>query len=533
MAYLVHQLLYDAAGRDPHKTCLESTSKSWSYEACVAAARNLAAALIELGLQRGERVATWLLKSPEEALSLLGISAAGGIFVDINRMVRPRQVEHILRDCQASMIVVPRSRLRSLTRLLDPHGGGLPDLRAVLVLPDIKSTPPLPEGAPPVLDLVQALETPAAREIDCPSIDRDPAGIIYTSGSTGLPKGVVVSHHNVVAGARCVSSYVRNTSDDAILSILPFSFDYGLNQLTSALCVGATLVLQPYLGPADVLSAARELRVTGLAGIPPLWADLLQLDWSADDFAELRYITNSGGTFPVEMVRRYRERLPRTRIYLMYGLTEAFRSTYLEPAEIDRRPDSMGKAVPNAEILVLDPEGRPCKPGEVGELVHRGAHVALGYWNAPELTAARFRPDPTARPEVDPGERVVYSGDYVRTDEEGYLYFVGRRDEMIKASGFRVSPTEIEEYFHNEGDVSGVVAFAIKGEGVDDTIVVVATLKSGATLGADELRKRVARAMPSYMAPAEIVLRDRFPRTANGKIDRTAVKRDFLAGRQG
>jgi acyl-CoA synthetase (AMP-forming)/AMP-acid ligase II len=312
-------------------------------------------------------VVVHLDKSVEEAASLLAISRAGGIFVDANLQLRSPQLRHILIDSGARLLIVSAARLPTIAGALE----GLDDqVRVILV----GAQPEADAGHTAWQGLVESGD-PGFGEVR--RIDVDPAGIIYTSGSTGAPKGVVVSHRNLVAGAESVSEYLENTPQDVVLSVLPFSFDYGLNQLTTTLLVGMRLVLQRYVGPADILAAARRHAITGLAGIPPIWTSLAELDWSQDaPFAHLRYITNSGGAFPPSLVDRYRARLPRTRLFLMYGLTEAFRATYLPPEAIDERPGSIGKAIPNAEILLLDDSGAPCAPGQIGQIVQRGAHVA-------------------------------------------------------------------------------------------------------------------------------------------------------------
>jgi acyl-CoA synthetase (AMP-forming)/AMP-acid ligase II len=338
-----------------------------------------------------------------------------------------------------------------------------------------------------------------------------------------MPKGVVLSHRNLVAGAESISTYLGNTSADRILSILPFSFDYGLNQLTTTLLVGATLVLKTHLSAGDTLKTLESERITGLAGIPTLWSQLLQADWIGVTLPSLRYITNSGGRFAEQHVREYRARVPHVRIFLMYGLTEAFRSTYLDPDQVDVRPTSIGKAIPNAEILVINDQGQPCGPDEIGELVHRGAHVAQGYWNEPTLTAQRFQRNPLQSSSLPQDEWAVFSGDLVKKDEEGYLYYVGRKDHMIKTSGFRVSPTEVEEYFYNTGLVQDAVAFSVPDPMLGEKIIVTLSFRPDVTIGAEELLAMVSRQMPTFMVPKEIRVMDRLPRTSSGKLDRPLV----------
>ena len=363
-----------------------------------------------------------------------------------------------------------------------------------------------------------------ARLPDC--IDSDMAAILYTSGSTGKPKGVVLSHRNLVTGAISVSRYLNNRPDDRILAVLPLSFDYGLNQLNTAFYTGATAILMNYLLPRDILTTVKQEQVTGLAAVPPLWAQLAQLDWK--DAQSLRYITNSGGAMPRATLAHLRSALPDTQIFLMYGLTEAFRSTYLPPGEVDKRPDSMGKAIPNAEVMVLREDCSHCAPGEPGELVHRGPLVSLGYWNDADKTAACFRPLTPRQSGLTIPELAVWSGDTVRMDDEGYLYFIGRRDDMIKTSGYRVSPTEVEEVIYATEKVAEAAAFGVPHPTLGQAIVVVAVPRTGFALDRDVLQSACKQHLPAFMQPALIELRQTsLPRNPNGKIDRKMLAGEF------
>ena len=361
------------------------------------------------------------------------------------------------------------------------------------------------------------------------AIDADMAAIMYTSGSTGQPKGVVLSHRNLIVGAESVSHYLGNTPDDVILSALPLSFDAGFSQLTTAFSVGAHVVLLNYLLPADVVRLCAQHRVTGLTGVPPLWIQIADQDWPAEVAGHLRYFANTGGRMPKATLDRLRSLFPAARPFLMYGLTEAFRSTYLDPAEVDRRPDSIGKAIPNAEILVVRPDGSLCGPGEEGELVHRGALVAMGYWNNPERTAERFRPAPAREPGLCTEELAVWSGDTVVMDEEGFLFFVGRTDEMIKTSGYRVSPTEIEEAAYDTGLVRDAVALGVEDAKLGQHVVLVVSPPRDATVDVDALLARMRKALPLYMLPKRVDVRPEIPRSPNGKFDRALLRKELTA----
>jgi acyl-CoA ligase (AMP-forming) (exosortase A-associated) len=359
-------------------------------------------------------------------------------------------------------------------------------------------------------------------------VDADMAAIMYTSGSTGKPKGVVLSHRNLVAGAHSVAEYLENSPADRILAVLPLSFDYGLSQLTTGFRAGACVVLLNHLLPQDVLRAVRDEAITGLAGVPPLWRQLAGLNWPAD--CTLRYLTNSGGAMPRPTLDALRRALPAARPFLMYGLTEAFRSTYLPPEELARRPDSMGRAIPNAEIMVLRPDGSECAADEPGELVHRGALVGMGYWNDPVNTALRYRVLAPRVAGLTLPEIAVWSGDTVRKDAEGFLYFIGRNDEMIKTSGYRVSPAEIEEVVYARQQVAEAAAFGVPHPALGQAIVVVASVRDGVALTPEELLAACRPELPGYMLPAKIVIwPESLPRNPNGKIDRKQLSLQFLA----
>jgi acyl-CoA ligase (AMP-forming) (exosortase A-associated) len=357
-------------------------------------------------------------------------------------------------------------------------------------------------------------------------IDTDIAAILYTSGSTGRPKGVVLSHRNMVAGAKSVASYLENGSHDTLLAALPLSFDAGFSQLTTAFHAGARVVLLNYLLPRDVLRAMEREKVTGLTAVPPLYIQLAGLEWPSAIGEHLRYFANTGGRMPRETLMALRARVPKAKPFLMYGLTEAFRSTYLPPEEVDRRPDSIGKAIPNAEILVLREDGTECGPDEPGELVHRGALVGQGYWNDAEKTAERYKPLPAGIGGRLAGlqipEIAVFSGDTVRRDAEGFLYFVGRRDEMMKPSGYRVSPTEVEEILYATKLVGECVAFGADHPTLGQSIQVIATAPDGgAELDVATLLAQCRIHMPAYMVPAGVTaMSGPLPRNPNGKIDR-------------
>lgn len=514
-----HHLLRQAAAATPDAPALTYRDATISYAETWRMSRAAADQLLTLGLQRGDRVAIYLEKRFETVTSFFAVSAAGGVFVPVNHVLKAAQVGHILRDSNARVLVTSADRLSQLASVLPETlvahvivvGDAVFDASASCQVHSWDSGPA------------------AARDpLRSRAIDIDPAAILYTSGSTGKPKGVVLSHRNLIVGAESVSSYLKNTSDDVILSVLPLSFDAGLSQVTTAFSVGAHCILMNYLLPREVPRLCAQYGVTGLTGVPPMWLQLAELSWPAEAASRLRYWANTGGRMPRATLDRLRGIFTGADPYLMYGLTEAFRSTYLDPSEICRRPDSIGKAIPNAEILVLRPDGTPCDPGEEGELVHRGALVALGYWNDPVRTAERYRPVQHPEQEWRAPERAVWSGDTVVADNEGFLYFVGRRDEMIKTSGYRVSPSEIEEAAYATGFVRDAVAVGVDDPGLGQRIVLIAT-PTTAEIDVDALTAALKRALPVYMVPSRIHLRDELPRSPNGKYDRTRLMSELMS----
>ncbi len=521
MTALLHDLILMSAARSPAAQALTYQGQSRTYEQLAREMSGAAALLIGLGLRRSERVAVYLEKRLENVIAVFGAAAAGCVFVPVNPLLKPDQIAYILQDCNVRILVTSVERLKVLAPVL----AECPDLRAVMVVGGT--------GRPAAianLEVVAWNDALSSGGAARPHrvVDTDMAAILYTSGSTGMPKGVVLSHRNMVAGALSVAQYLENRAEDRILSALPLSFDAGFSQLTTAFSCGASVVLINYLLPRDIIVACERERITGLTAVPPLWIQLAQLKWPQAAQESLRYIANTGGRMPKATLDLLRTALPKTLVYLMYGLTESFRSTFLSPSELDRRPDSIGKAIPNAEVLVVREDGTPCDPGEPGELVHRGALVSLGYWNDPEKTAERFKPAPGQPAGLTLPEIAVWSGDTVRRDEEGFLYFISRRDEMIKTSGYRVSPTEVEEVIYATRLAGEVAALGIPHPVLGQAIVVVATARDGARLDAEELLIECRQRLPAFMVPAYVTVREgSLPRNPNGKIDRKLMAQEL------
>ena len=462
-------------------------------------------------------------KSPEYVVATFAASLAGGVIVPVNGLLKPEQVGYILRDCGVSYLITTTVKYRSLKPVLET----CPDIRHVIVLDEPSASKFEDEHSPHQLsELAKSGHNQAP---NCPrAIASDVAAIMYTSGSTGKPKGVVLSHSNLTIGTQSVAGYIGNNEQDRILAVLPFSFDAGFSQLTTGLYTGACIVLHDHLLARDIVRIVDREKVTGITGVPPLWMQIAEQKWPGDSADSVRYIANTGGKMPRETLTQLRSIFKNADPYLMYGLTESFRSTYLPPAELDNRPDSIGKAVPGVEVLIVDDEGKPCANGVPGELVHRGPLVSLGYWNDPQRTAERFRPAPGQPEGIPTPELAVWSGDTVRSDEEGYLYFVGRRDEMIKTSGYRVSPTEIEEVAFESGFILEAAALGIPHGKLGQAILLVVKTEETEEMTASNLLAEYRKKVPNYMIPMAILSRESLPRNANGKLDRKQMTSEFI-----
>jgi len=449
--------------------------------------------------RKGARVASWAAKGELTCLLPLAAARAGLVHVPVNPLLKRAQVAHILADSGAELLIGTATRLASL------EPGDVP-------------------GSCAVLEEAGALAAAEAAGLERGPSQADPdelAAILYTSGSTGRPKGVMLSHANMWLGAVSVAHYLGLADDDVTLAVLPLSFDYGQNQLLSTWYAGGCVVPLDFLFPKDVAKACAKHGVTTLAAVPPLWVQLTETDWPEEARAPLRRLTNSGGALTVDLVRSLRAMFPEARLFPMYGLTEAFRSTYLDPALVDTHPTSMGTAIPFAEILVINDAGEVAADGEEGELVHCGPLVAQGYWQDPERTAERFKPAPAAS---HYGGMAVFSGDRVKRDADGLLYFAGRRDAMIKSAGNRISPQEVEEAALASGFAVEAVALGVPHARLGQAVHLVVR---GDEAGREELAKRLQRDLPNFMQPQMIHWRAAMPLNPNGKIDRTALQAEL------
>ena len=510
----------------------------YSYEELNLRIGRLAAWLSAQEFTPGDRVATWLGKGEIACLMPLAAVRAGLVHVPVNPLLKAAQVGHVMEDSGARVLITNAGRAASL----NPPRNGEGDRAAGVVegtlgleqgaMPRAPSvTPPLRSDAPPpdfrvadekaVLEVLDDTSAPTLPPLPSTTDPDTLAAILYTSGSTGRPKGVMLSHANLALGAVSVAQYLNLTPDDKTLAVLPLSFDYGQNQLLSTWRAGGCVVPLDYLTPRDVIKACAKHGITTLAAVPPLWVQLAEQDWPAEASQTMRRLTNSGGALTPTLVKMLRSIFgERTNIFAMYGLTEAFRSTYLDPALIDANPTSMGQGIPFAEIMVVAPDGSEAAPDQPGELVHAGPLVAQGYWQDEARTAERFKSAPAFSAH---GGLAVWSGDTVRRDADGLLYFVGRDDAMIKTSGNRVSPTEIEEAAVESGLVAEACALGRKDERLGAAIVLF--VRGGGD--AEGLKAHLKATLPNFMQPAEVVWLEAFPKSANGKLDRNVLSEGF------
>ena len=492
----------------PEKEAIFGGGASLTFRQLHAEAVAAAQALAQLGVRPGDRVGICMQKTLDQVVAILGVLWANAILVPIHPVHRADQIGHVVDDCEMKLLLTESQRIAELRDAA--HG-------RILI-----GRGPAEQGVDSLAELRREYQ---ASEPFFQCEEGDTAAIIYSSGSTGKPKGIVISHRNLADGARIVASYLGTKSVDRIAGVLTLNFDHGLNQLWQTLYVGASLYLHDLIFPRDLFRMLAAQRITALPTMPVIISRMFDPRLPGPegdlDFSALRYVSTTGGTVTARMLEQLQNVFPGTEIVLMYGLTEAFRSSWLPPAQLAARPTSIGKAIPEVELYVLDEEDRECPAGVPGQLVHRGGCIAKGYWNAPGATAERFR-------QIDrfPNETVVFSGDLVRRDEEGYLYFLGRMDSMIKTHGFRVSPTEIEEHARRVECLVDAVAFGVDNPEIGQDIAVVYTTTDGVPVAPDTLTEHFHMGMPHHMVPRWFIHLEAFPATGSGgKVDRVLARR--------
>jgi long-chain acyl-CoA synthetase len=510
---LVNQFLQQSAERFPDKVALVCDDQRLTYAEIEEQANRLANGLLALGVQRGDRVALWLPNSVEAVVAIFAILKAGAVFTVVNPTTKPGKLAYVLDNCSASALFAPGKNEAEITAVC----------RAVASLRFVVScgqgAPQGRSASPDAVPFHYLLEAYPPDRPPCPTIAVDLACLIYTSGSTGEPKGVMSTHANVAFAAASVIEYLENVPEDVVINVLPLSFDYGLYQLLMVFRFGGTLVLErSFAYPAAVLKRIEQERVTGLPGVPTLFAMLLQMDLTRFDLSSLRYLTNTAAALPVEHIQRLREAFPWARLYSMYGLTECKRTLYLPPQELDRRPGSVGIPIPGTEVWIEDEAGDRLGPGEVGELVVRGSHVMQGYWGDPEETARRYRQGRY------PAERLLYTGDLFRMDEEGFLYFVARKDDIIKSRGEKVAPKEVEAVLYRLPGVAEAAVVGVPDELLGQAIKAFIVCGDGHALTEQDVLRHCAQHLEDFMMPKYVEIRPSLPKTPSGKIHRAGLR---------
>jgi amino acid adenylation domain-containing protein len=516
---LLQNFLEESARKCPGKTALVFGSEKLSYEKINGDANRLARLIRNCGVLRGERVAIFLDNSVETVVSIFGILKADAVFVILSPQLKPGKLSYILKNCGARVLISDINRIKKFSDML----GGIPSLRFTIAVggADLDKNE---ETGPDIniidWDRIYSAPPQWGEQPESRNINLDLASIIYTSGSTGDPKGVTLTHLNMVSAATSITTYLESASDDIVINVLPLSFDYGLYQVLMTFKMGATLVLEKSFSfPYEIVKRIAQEKVTGFPGVPTIFALLFQMkNLGKFEFGSLRYITNTAAALPVKHIRQLRETFPHVRIYSMYGLTECKRVSYLPPEDLDRKPDSVGKGMPNEEVWVVDESGEIAPPGTVGELVVRGSNVMKGYWADPAAT------DKVLKPGILPGEKVLFTGDLFRMDEEGYLYFVSRKDDLIKTRGERVSPKEIENVLYEMDGVDEAAVIPIKDDLLGDAIKAFIVLRNGHKITPKDLLYHCRKCLEEFAVPKYFEIRKSLPKNASGKIDKLVLR---------
>jgi len=511
----LESFLEESARRFPGKTALVFDRQRIKYCEIETRCNRLAHAMVERGLRPGDRVAIWLENSPEVVIALFAALKAGAVFLVLNSTTKAEKIEYVLNNCRARALVTDRRRAHSFQK----HWSVIPHLEMAWIAGASERIDAQPSGKS-LASLSQDFENHAlpSSPPEKHAIDVDLAALIYTSGSAGVPRGVMMTHLSMISSATSITTYLESTSDDIVLNFLPLSFDYGLYQVLMAFKVGATLLLQrSFTFPHLVLEAAVRERITGLPIVPTVASLLLQTDISRYDLSSLRYLTSTGSALPTAHIRKLREMFPQTQIFSMYGLTECKRVSYLPPDQIDTRPTSVGQGMPNEEVYVVNEDGRRVGPGIIGELVVRGSNVMKGYWEDPVETAKRLRPGQY------PWEQVLYTGDLFKTDSEGYLYFVGRKDDIIKSRDEKVSPREVEDVLYRLDGVAEAAVVGVPDPILGQAVKAYITRRAGSNITENDVLRHCVQRLEDFMVPKTVEFRDYLPRTASGKISKREI----------
>ena len=509
---LVQEFLERSAERLPDKTAIVAAGERLTFAQIDAEANRMAGALKKLGVQYGDRVAVFMDNGWEVVVSIFGILKADAVFLVVNPTTKPQKLSFILNNCRVTALVTQANKLKNAL----PAVESAPSIEAIVVRGEARGADlETIDSGKNIVSWENALEGMGEERPERKGIDIDLASLIYTSGSTGNPKGVMMTHQNMVAASTSITTYLENREDDIILNVLPLSFDYGLYQVIMAAQFGGTVVLEKsFLYPYAVIKLLKEEKATGLPIVPTISAILLQMkELKNENFDQLRYITNTAAALPVKHIIGLKELFPTATIYSMYGLTECKRVSYLPPEELDRRPTSVGKGMPNEQVYLVDDEGvQITEPGVIGELVVRGANVMKGYWENPEETEKVLKPGPY------PWERILYTGDLFKMDKDGFLYFVARKDDIIKSRGEKVSPKEVENVLYSIDGVLEAAVIGVPDELLGEAVKAFVVLKDGVNLSEKEILAYCSKRLEDFMMPKYIEFRKELPKTSTGKI---------------
>jgi amino acid adenylation domain-containing protein len=512
---LLHDYLIHSACQRGGKVALVCGERRVTYRQLDESSNAIARHLVASGVALGDRVIIFADNTVETVIGFWAVLKANAVVCIVNPLTKRDKLGYLLNDCQPSALITDKH----LYPTFKEPAQACRSLRRVIVSGDIDDAEltVLPHAVRWDVAGLAGHDTPPPRS----SIDIDLAAIVYTSGSTGDPKGVMLTHRNMLTACTSIAAYLELRDDDVILNVLPLAFDYGLYQMIMAFRAGARLVLErSFAFPAQVLGLIASEGATGLPGVSTLFAMLSGLKSIKEeyDLGSIRYVTNTGAALPLKHIRMLQDIFPAARIYSMYGLTECKRCTYLPPEDIDRKPLSVGIAIPNTEMWIVDENDKRVEPGVVGQLVIRGATVMQGYWGKPEATARKLKPGPL------PGERVLYTGDYCRMDEEGYLYFIGRSDEIIKSRGEKVAPKEVENALMDIPGVREAAVIGVPDELLGEAVKAFVVAEQGKTLGEKQLQKECQKRLESFMVPKIIAIVASLPRTDTAKLNKRALR---------
>jgi len=499
---LLNELLTKSSNEFPKKEAVVCGPKRLSYSEIEDASLRLANFLISHGINHGDRVGIFCNKDIEEVIIISAVLKIGAIFIYVNPQFKEEQLSYVIRDCDIKVLFVDEAK----SRIFEKADPGKSTLNLVILL-----SSEIDLNKNNFYHFSTLIKSSSNNKIDSDKVDEsDPASIIYTSGSTGKSKGIIVTHKIFYDSTRISAAVLENSSSDRLISVTPFSFDGALSQLFTMFMVGGTLIQQRSNFPKDIVSTLIQEKITGFHAVPSLWNVLLQKHspFSNYNYPDLRYVSIIGENLPLKYLNIIQSILPGTQIYKMYGTTEAFRSTYLPPKDLTRKPNSVGVPFPEVEISIVDENNRICEPGEIGEIVHKGVFISPGYWNQPEKSTERFK------------YNSLYTGDLGKMDEEGYLYFAGRKDGMMKVQGYRVSPEEIEECLYQLKEVQEAVVISAPGENLDRKIKAVIVCNNNSEITEKTIISHCRNKLPSYMIPAVIEFRKFLPRTANNKVNK-------------